>query len=258
MVACHNNGQDIIGFTDEAGDLIDAQGNPKTSYEWNGETAGITKDGMMIGTYPVIGLGSSSTQSNATTDAVTSSEPEKPSADVLFEIKDANALADEIRSIYSDLLTTDTLSGWGRKSRELEMIRIEVDRDGYWSLEGINPDYYDTVSGEGHHWKWEASAKGINALSGRSDNMTANMLFHLAKRFPDLRNCAMCLGIKDLACSFIAFSYDITDADRLMEITNEMNINFDGVGNTYVWDGKTPGLTKDGMVIGTDPIVELS
>lgn len=220
------------------------------TFEWEGTTAGVTEDGMLVGTYPVFGVKGSTSQN-------TTSEPEAPSDEKLFEIKDANELADDIRSRYSTKLETMSLNGSGRKTTTLELVRIEVDGNGYWSLTGLNPDYYETVSGQGHKWRWESSAKGIKADSGQSDNHTANMLRYLAECFPDVRNCAMCLGIKGMSCSFIALSYDITDADRLIEIVNEMDINHDGVGSTYIWDGKTPGLTKDGEVIGTDPTVKL-
>lgn len=225
-------------------------------HKWDGKTAGVTKDGRLIGTYPLISLGGSSANPTATMQESKAEEAEV-SAEVLFEIKDANDLADNIRSRYSTKLETMSLNGSGRKTTTLELVRIEVDGNGYWSLTGLNPDYYETVSGQGHKWRWESSAKDIKADSGQSDNHTANMLRYLAECFPDVRNCAMCLSIKGMSCSFIALSYDITDADRLMEIVDEMNINHDGVGSTYVWNGKTPGLTKDGMVIGTDPTVKL-
>lgn len=54
--AAVQQGTDVNYLAEFLKPLFDDYGNLSQNHEWNGKTAGVTKDGIIIGTYPVIGL----------------------------------------------------------------------------------------------------------------------------------------------------------------------------------------------------------
>ena len=60
------------------GGLVNSSGRAVSSYKWNGKTAGITDNGIAVGTCPVISLGSSTVQTSSSRTSSSSSSTSKP------------------------------------------------------------------------------------------------------------------------------------------------------------------------------------
>lgn len=80
FVWCVNSDSSSDVFRSLYNEVADDSHNIIKSYEWNGKTAGITADGIAVGTYPVIGLGSSTVQMSSSSKSSSSTKSSSSSS----------------------------------------------------------------------------------------------------------------------------------------------------------------------------------
>lgn len=194
---------------------------------------------------------------NASFDNNNSSGTSAASTSSAEEVEAANSTARSLKKTINERWKFAAAKGYGMKytaQKKWDRIEISVDKSGNWSLTGIDPDHFATDG----NYAWSASASGVNGDTDYSDDATVNFLIALANEYPDMKNAAIYAVLESgTGCIFTACTSD-TDSGRKLAAAVEDMVGASGkVVSADPWDGKTAGVTSDGFVVGTSPVVGL-
>lgn len=173
------------------------------------------------------------------------------------EVEAANSTARSLKKSINERWKFAAAKGYGMKytaQKKWDRIEISVDKSGNWSLTGIDPNHFATDG----NYAWSASASGVNGDTDYSDDATVNFLIALANEYPDMKNAAIYAVLESgTGCIFTACTSDTGSGRKLAAAVEDMVGASGKVASSDPWDGKTAGVTSDGFIVGTSPVVGL-
>lgn len=177
-------------------------------------------------------------------------------------VTSANSTAASIKKQIDKFLTDADTAGYGMKqsSAAKANITFKINADGVWEASVVTGTYTGGAAGgdltdafkTGGSIQWSASADDITKDTPKSSaDATGLLTIDIASVFPDVKSSyiyAYCEGGKTL---YVAYT-----ADGNTKPTS-MPGEADFKKGTYTWDGKTAGITSDGITLGTAPALSL-
>ncbi len=168
-------------------------------------------------------------------------------------VNNANALAGKLHDNISYFLTQADAEGYGMftSSSAICDIEIVINNDGDWNITTTN--HLAFVSNYATTWSGTGSAH-FDDGSLSSSNAEDRLAAYLANAFRDLRYGYVKARLVGGACMAV---YVTRDQD--FDISNfALFGSINGWDTeTYTWDGSNQGISADGVVVGTYPVLPL-
>lgn len=169
-------------------------------------------------------------------------------------VMSANSTAKNIQKSMDLLLLQADAAHYGVISSAVQVFYITVTSSGntaVWNCTAADPDNF-TNSGSvtwGSAGSYTSGTDTVNIHTGES-----LICATLCDKMDGLRRGSMVIALRGGKCTFVAFT------DNSTEIMPETEYPALTAGNppaNFVWDGKTPGVSPQGWIVGTYPAVPL-
>lgn len=170
-------------------------------------------------------------------------------------VTSVNHTASSIQKLMNQLLLQADSNYYGIVPGKVMTFNITVNAEGgrdVWKCSAATPGAYNNDNRSGLTWGTAATLtqgdEPANAKSGEA--MICSML---SDQFVDMRRASIVVVLYQGDCRFVVFTNDTGDV--LDE--SEYPLVTDGKpADSFVWDGKTAGISPSGMIIGTAPVVD--
>ncbi len=166
----------------------------------------------------------------------------------------ANETALHIFQTINRYLTAADAHGYGMDKASSGTSRLEIAiNDGTWDLMLFGTENFKSKD----DIKWMPNGTGYEDKSKLDENNVTSLLgIELARTFPKVTGgtvrAMLCAG----ECVCLAYTDDASAI--LAESTDIPGMTGNGwASDTFAWDGKTAGVTPDGLIVGTYPEVGL-
>lgn len=172
-------------------------------------------------------------------------------------VTSANSTAASIKNNIDSFLTACDTNGYGMKAGNVKQelnITITNNSGTYtWSCQAATPGNFKS-GGTGVSW---GNAGGATITSSKSSTKKAEDLLciELCNLFPEIKQGSIHASLVGGKCVAVAYT-----ADQATVLTSGTHYSIDANGkfpSTFSWDGKTAGVTSDGLIVGTAPAVPL-
>ena len=172
-------------------------------------------------------------------------ETEESERDIEEEVEEANANAQSVKDQILTFLTKMDMQVCGMKlsASSTSLITISVD-NGVWKVTNSTPDSF--MSGK---FTWSGSGSSDSSSEDIAEDELAR---YLAEIFPDITTAGIAAWLEGGKCMAVTFTADSSSPDA-------QTLALLGAGGwieeTCEWDGETEGVSKDGNIVGTTPVL---
>lgn len=171
--------------------------------------------------------------------------------EVATEALKHNATADSFIKSVNGFLTKAKSGGYGMINGEEGSIVYIYVEDGLWMVSVDNTDCFKYKE-EVMEWSGYGEADKNTSTSDAEDPDTLFAIY-MAKEFPNIYNASAGVWVEDGKCKAAYFTDDTTSGDSQMEFLL-------GEGgwteSSCEWDGYNQGMSEDGNVVGTSPVLK--
>ena len=173
---------------------------------------------------------------------------------VKARVMSANSTAANLRKSINLMLLHADDAHFGIKRNAVQVFDITVNTAGgktTWTCSAAEPENFLSTGAI----KW--GVEGSYTVGDEPDSTTGEGFIceTLAENLDGLKRGAIVIAMRGGSCTFVAFCDSIgekLDQEEYPELT-------DGVPPLeFKWDGKTKGVSPSGMIVGTDPQVDLA
>ena len=163
------------------------------------------------------------------------------------KVTSANSTAGNVRKTINGYLTEADGQGNGMRVTDGAVTdgKIEV-VNGVWTLTITDFSWFNENTIK---WDGTGTCNGDTKLAA-GDSAEDVLVKRIAASLPDINNCFIKFNLKSGNCNALYMTTE-TSADITM-------LAFDDDGwskNAYVWDGANAGVSSDGYIVGTSPVV---
>lgn len=163
------------------------------------------------------------------------------------KVTSANSTASNVRKTINGYLTEVDGQGNGMRVTDGAVTdgKIEV-VNGVWTLTITDFSWFNENTIK---WDGTGTCNGDTQLAA-GDSAEDVLVKRIAASLPDINNCFIKFNLKSGNCNALYMTTE-TSADITM-------LAFDDDGwskSAYVWDGANAGVSSDGYIVGTSPVV---
>ncbi|MGN1119998.1 MAG: prepilin-type N-terminal cleavage/methylation domain-containing protein [Oscillospiraceae bacterium] len=166
-------------------------------------------------------------------------------------VQSVNSTAASIRKTLTNFMTAADTQGYGilLGGTHVSELSFKIDENGLWTLTNSDPAAF---SGRGSY-EWEGSGSGIaNQDKSQADNAETLLCIELANALPNLRDACVWSYVSGNGCRFVCYCTETGEYDAGYFPTAE-----DFENGTFSWNATTAGVTTEGVIVGTAPILTL-
>ena len=172
------------------------------------------------------------------------------------KVTSANSTAAIIKSCIDTELTNFDTMGCGMNMRDSKcLVTGIIDGNGKWELMLTDVNGFKAQG----DYKWENSATATaNESKSGVTSLTKTMAIDLANWFPELKSCCFEAYLTKGRCVAIWYTPSTDSPSTVSGLYGGALIDEYGwKDNSYSWNGITAGITNEGYVVGTAPMLYL-
>ena len=167
------------------------------------------------------------------------------------KVTSANSTAAEIKKNIDFFLTEADTAGYGMKKGEDCYCEPTITViDGEWTI-NMNGDT-SALFKESRAYKWEGSGAGKAGQMKFGVSADTLLAISLANLYSDIENAYITFRLEGGKCVALYYSPETTAAVAEMPAFGKSGWSVD----IFSWDNKTQGLTKEGYIVGTAPVLQ--
>ncbi len=175
-------------------------------------------------------------------------------------VTSANSTAASIKNNIDTFLTNCDTAGYGMKqsSDKKEVFTIIIDDEGQWNFADGTSFTEDNFKGD----KWGETIEGnvtIDTEKVECESAPDLLLVELCQLFPEVKGSSIMASLVGGKCVGVIYTADGDDGFEEGDVP-EFDDAEDGDGTLpeeFEWDSKTAGVSAEGLIVGTAPIVNL-
>lgn len=168
------------------------------------------------------------------------------------KVQSVNSTAASLRKALMNFMTTADVQGYGiyiGSANTAELVFV-VDGNGEWTLTNSDPTVF-CQRGTDMVWSGSGSGKANQPKVGIT-NAEDLLCIELANAVPDVTNAVIWSYISGNGCRYVCYC---TETTAYNSSTFPTATAFDS--GIYSWNQKDPGITSDGLTVGTAPVLAL-
>lgn len=169
---------------------------------------------------------------------------------VKAQVTSANSTAASIRKSVNSFLLDADINGYGMRISDTAVTQMIITvTNGVWTVNVTAPASFNT---SGRSWAGTGSAARNDVLA-TSDPAERELALSLANLYPEVETAYIGLNAQAGDCNAIYFSDDTNASFTIQTFANS-----GWSAETYVWDNNTAGVSVEGYIVGTAPVLELA
>ena len=167
------------------------------------------------------------------------------------KVTSANSTAAEIRKNIDFFLTEADTAGYGMKKGEDHYCEPTITIiDGEWTI-NMNGDT-SALFKQSASYKWDGNGVGKAGQTKFGVSADSLLAISLANLYSDIENAYITFRLQGGRCTALYYSPETTAAVAEMPAFGEAGWSVD----LFAWDNNTQGLTKEGFIVGTAPVLQ--
>ncbi len=174
-------------------------------------------------------------------------------------VTSANSTAASIKNNVDSFLTACDTNGYGMKQgatvlQQLTLTITNTSNVPTWTCTAATTGNFKS----GGALTWGTAASGVTLASAKNTAASPEALLaiELCNLFPELKQGSILVSLAGGKCVAVAYTADQNTA--LTDGTHYPTLASDGkFPTTFAWDTKTAGVSSDGLIVGTAPVVAL-
>lgn len=168
--------------------------------------------------------------------------------DIAQQVTAANTTATQIKTQIMTFLVNMDATKCGMKMGDsfTSQLTIRVEK-GVWKVTNSTPDSF--ISGGKYTWSGSGSSDSTS-----EDIAEDELAKSLADVLPDVTTGGIAVWLEGGSCKAVSFTADSVYPDAQ---TLEMMGKGGWTADTCEWDGTTAGVSKDGNIVGTSPMLDI-
>lgn len=164
-------------------------------------------------------------------------------------ITSANSTAASLRKTINNYLLEADSDDCGMRIADTSVTEVEITViNGVWTITLADPTVFNTG---GRQWTGSGSGSfgaSLSAAASAEDELAIT----LAGLFPEMQMAYIKCHLKAGDCNALYYTADTTSSVSMQSFAAN------GWSTPeYIWDGNNAGLTSDGYIVGTSPVLEL-
>ncbi len=173
------------------------------------------------------------------------------------KVSSANGTASEFQKCANLLLLQADSTNYGIIPSRVIKFDITVNTTGgntVWTCSAAQSGTYNNANGSGMTWG-TAQSYTTGTAAGNITSGELLMCVSLSAKFPQIKQGSAVIVLTGGNCSFAAFTSDIGSG---LPEDQYPPIGANGMPGAFAWDGDNAGISPDGYIIGTAPVVGLA
>lgn len=173
-------------------------------------------------------------------------------------VTSANSTAAEIRKTLNNFMVDAEIDGFCMKqgSDIVEVFDITISA-GIWECSSASdPHHFNKRDGTDVEWGNGGAASRSVAGDPRAGITSGEkyMCVWLADRLPTLKRGSVVAAFCGGDCTFVAYTIDQSET---MGAGDYPSITDGRPADTFIWNGKVPGISPTGLTVGTSPVIPI-
>lgn len=166
-------------------------------------------------------------------------------------VTSANSTAASLKKNINSFLVNADANNYGMRIANTSVTDAEIIiTGGVWTVNITDPSHFN--GNPQHTWTGSGSGQSGDALSGTS-SVEAELAITLANLFPELETGYIRFNMKSGDCNALYFT-EQTDVPFAIQPFATGG----WISSTYAWNNNDAGISVEGYVVGTAPVLELS
>lgn len=169
----------------------------------------------------------------------------------------ANSTAASIQKSTNAFFVQADASGYGMRPGVYDEFKIRVyDNAGVitWECSAGTSNHFFSSNGTKIVWGNTGTFQAGSSLAGVTGG-ESRLCAYLYDAFPDIKQAAIIIVVSSGKCTLTAFTEEINTILPTTEYPNPVN----GMPPaSYVWNGKTEGISPGGIIVGTAPAIPMN
>jgi len=167
-------------------------------------------------------------------------------------VSSANSIAGELRKNINYFFTEADVSGYGMKiGQGMDCEPTITILNGVWTLQ-MNSTNLAGMFRNSRSYTWTGNGTGQTGLPLTNISADELLAISLANLFPEVENGYMTFRLESGKCMALYYTADTTAAPASAPTFGPGGWST----NVFSWDGFSQGVTADGYVVGTAPILQ--
>lgn len=165
-------------------------------------------------------------------------------------VTSANSTAATLKKNINAFLLEADVNNYGMKISETSHTEIEISvTNSTWNVTITDPSHFVSIPGH----VWTGSGTGVRDGSIAAATCPEDeMAIYLANLYPELKTAYMKFNVKAGNCNALYYTDETDTAFNLQSFA----VNGWAV-SVYNWDNNNAGVSTEGYVVGTAPVLEL-
>lgn len=173
-------------------------------------------------------------------------------------VTSANSTAAEIRKTLNNFMVDAEVDGFCMKQASdiVEVFNITIS-GGIWECSSASdPSHFNKRGGTNIEWGNGGTASRCTSGDPRSGITSGEkyMCVWLADRLPRMNRGSIVAAFCGGDCTYVAYTID---QSIVMGVGDYPPVTNGKPANTFVWDGKVPGISPTGLTVGTSPVIPI-
>ena len=170
-------------------------------------------------------------------------------------VTSVNSTAASLKNNIDTFLTNCDTAGYGMLKSNTAYSQFEIKiQGGTWTLSGLTTAAFKNGNGK----TWTAGGAGSAKMSkGNVGDPAILMMIELADLFPEVKSGSVGGALLGGKCVCLYYTADTENANSDCAQVSGMISSTGWSAATCAWDGSTAGVSTEGYIVGTAPVLTL-